>query len=245
MAIFSLFRSSFVTRTGDVFAGPGGLSDSPVMGWRMLRFLAPMSSGAQLLEALSRLNLARAPVSAAVLAGPPADRRRIDRPLPAGCSYVKHASDGHAFYTPPADHENCPVGAFTHGVTLGSAKTEELQSLIGTMTELRYLRSDEIPDIPHRTRPMQFVAYAPLDRTRFPPDVIIIRGTARQIMLVSEAARAAGLFDHGMAMGRPACAMIPQALTRPSGITSLGCIGNRVYTQLGDSELYFAIPGSV
>jgi uncharacterized protein (DUF169 family) len=27
------------------------------------------------------------------------------------------------------------------------------------------------------------------------------------------------------------------------GVTSLGCIGNRVYTELGDDEMYFALPG--
>jgi uncharacterized protein (DUF169 family) len=26
-------------------------------------------------------------------------------------------------------------------------------------------------------------------------------------------------------------------------VASLGCIGNRVYTGLGDEELYFAVPG--
>jgi uncharacterized protein (DUF169 family) len=37
--------------------------------------------------------------------------------------------------------------------------------------------------------------------------------------------------------------MIPAVLGGPSGVTSLGCIGNRVYTGLGDDELYFTIPG--
>ena len=45
-------------------------------------------------------------------------------------------------------------------------------------------------------------------------------------------------------MGRPACAMIPEAMRAARGTTSLGCIGNRVYTGLGDDELYFAIPGA-
>jgi uncharacterized protein (DUF169 family) len=38
--------------------------------------------------------------------------------------------------------------------------------------------------------------------------------------------------------------MIPQAMRTAQGHTSLGCIGNRVYTGLGDTELYFTIPGS-
>ena len=45
-------------------------------------------------------------------------------------------------------------------------------------------------------------------------------------------------------MGRPACAMIPQAINTGRSATSLACIGNRVYTDLADDELYFAIPGA-
>jgi len=44
-------------------------------------------------------------------------------------------------------------------------------------------------------------------------------------------------------MGRPAGAMIPEAMRSARGTTSLGCIGNRVYARLDDEELYFALPG--
>jgi uncharacterized protein (DUF169 family) len=60
---------------------------------------------------------------------------------------------------------------------------------------------------------------------------------------VAEAARAAGIGHDGATLGRPACAMIPEAMRSAQGNTSLGCIGNRVYTGLGDAELYFTIPG--
>src|SRR5262249_53531812 len=89
----------------------------------------------------------------------------------------------------------------------------------------------------------EVVAYAPLGQTAFDPDVVIFRGTARQIMLLSEAARAAGIFD-GSTMGRPACAMIPHARSTVAGVASVACIGNRVYTGLGDNELYFTVAGS-
>jgi uncharacterized protein (DUF169 family) len=90
---------------------------------------------------------------------------------------------------------------------------------------------------------MEIVAYAPLAQATFEPEAIIFRGNARQIMLVSEAARAAGIFESAAAMGRPACAMLPQATASQSGVASVGCIGNRVYTELGDDEMYFAVPG--
>jgi uncharacterized protein (DUF169 family) len=197
-----------------------------------------------LLDSLSQLRLERRPVAIGFLAAPPEGLSRIDKPQPAGCAYWKRASEGHAFYTLPEDHENCAVGAFTHGVRLSHEKTKELEALVGTMTELHYLRSDEVAGIPHRTAPLEVVAYTPLDEAAFEPDAVIFRGNARQIMLISEAARAAGTFESGAAMGRPACAMIPQATASLSGVASVGCIGNRVYTDLGDNELYFAIPGT-
>jgi uncharacterized protein (DUF169 family) len=194
-------------------------------------------------QSLGRLGLARSPVAVAFLDSPPAGMHRIDRPAAAGCGYWKLASEGQAFFTTADDHQNCPVGAFTHGVTLAPAKAEELQALVGTMIELHYLRADEVAGIPHRVQPMQVAAYAPIDRAEFAPDLVIFRGNARQIMLLSEAARAVGTFDAAVTMGRPACAMLPQAMDSASSVASIGCIGNRVYTELADDELYLAVPG--
>ena len=43
-------------------------------------------------------------------------------------------------------------------------------------------------------------------------------------------------------LGRPTCMAIPAALAK-GAVTSAGCIGNRIYTGLGDDELYAVIPG--
>ncbi len=198
----------------------------------------------QRLQTLSTVGFAYAPVAMAFLSEPPPGLERISRAEAAGCAYWKRASDGRAFYTTADDHGNCPVGAFTHGVQLSAAGSQELQSLIGTMIELKYLASDEVPTIPHRNTSMQVAAYAPLAQATFPADVVIFRGNARQIMLMSEAARSAGVFETGAVMGRPACAMIPQAIDASTSVASVGCIGNRVYTGLGDDELYVAVPGA-
>jgi uncharacterized protein (DUF169 family) len=196
-----------------------------------------------LLSSLTPLKLEHAPVAIGFLDAPPAGFLRVERPAAAGCAYWKDASDGHAFYTTADDHQNCPVGAFTHAVDLPPAKAQELESLVGTMIQLQYLSSDEIPRLPRRATPMRIAAYAPLGRGGFEPDVIIFRGTPRQIMLLAEAARAAGIFDAGTTLGRPACAVIPQAIGAAAGVASIGCVGNRVYTELGDDELYLAVPG--
>jgi len=202
-----------------------------------------MTISPELLLPLSSLGLAAAPVAVAFVTTPPPGLRRVERSEPAGCGYWKLASEGHAFYTTPDDHVNCAVGAFTHGVALSQAQSEELQALVGTMVELKYIRSTEVPGIPRRTEPLEVAAYAPLDRAPFEPDLVVFRGNVRQMMLLSEAAHAAGIFEGNPVMGRPACAMLPQTVNSSSATASVGCIGNRVYTALGDGELYLAVPG--
>ena len=44
-------------------------------------------------------------------------------------------------------------------------------------------------------------------------------------------------------VGRPTCAALPAVIQSGTAATNLGCIGNRVYTDLADDELYFVIPG--
>ena len=44
-------------------------------------------------------------------------------------------------------------------------------------------------------------------------------------------------------MGRPTCAVLPEAINSARTVASFGCIGNRVYTGAGDADAYFAIPG--
>jgi uncharacterized protein (DUF169 family) len=188
--------------------------------------------------------MSQAPVAIAFLDSPPQGLERVARADAAGCGYWKQASDGKSFYTTTDDHLNCAVGAYTHGVALTPDQGQQLQGLIGTMVELRYLKAEEVPAIPHRVAPMKIAAYAPLATAPFEPDVVVFRGNVREIMVLSEAARAAGVFETGAVMGRPACAMIPQAAVSGSSVASVGCIGNRVYTGLGDDELYLTVPGS-
>jgi uncharacterized protein (DUF169 family) len=190
------------------------------------------------------LGVRTAPVAIAFRPAAPAGVRRIDRAGPAGCAYWRQAAEGAAFYTEAADHYNCPVGAYTHGIELPPERAPELDSVVGTMVSLEYIRMEEIPALPRRAEPFGVAIYAPLAAAPVEPDVVLLRGTARQIMLAAEAARAAGIGHEGPALGRPACSMIPEAMRAARGNTSLGCIGNRTYTGLGDDELYFTLPGA-
>lgn len=109
------------------------------------------------------------------------------------------------------------------------------------MVDLSYLKMEEVPNIPRREDPFRFAIYAPLADISFEPDVVIVRGNAKQLMLFSEAANAAGISSFSGIMGRPTCAMIPVVMKTPQLAISLGCIGNRVYNQLDNEEMYVGI----
>ncbi len=173
----------------------------------------------------------------------PAGITRITAPAPAGCGYWKLAAQGKVFYTEASDHYTCPVGAHTHGVELPPQVATELNGLVQTMIGMQYLTMADIPMIPRRQGTFRVAVYAPLTRATFTPDVVLVRGTVKQLMLLAEAAQSAGVASGGATMGRPTCAVLPETLQSGHTATSFGCIGNRVYTGLGDDEGYYAIPG--
>jgi uncharacterized protein (DUF169 family) len=190
-----------------------------------------------------QLGLKAVPVGVSFRASAPAGLKRVAAAGPSGCSYWKQAADGQSFYTEAADHYNCPIGGYTHGVDLPPAQMQELQGVVSTMVSLGYIRSEEVPGIPRRQEKFGVAIYGPLTDGGEPPDVVLVRGTARQIMLLDEAASAAGVSGTAPLMGRPTCAAIPLAMQTQKSVSSLGCIGNRVYTELGDDEFYYALPG--
>ena len=192
------------------------------------------------------LGLTFSPVAIGFLAEPPADLPRVTAAAPASCSYWRRAGAGEAFYTQASDHLGCAVGAHTHGVPTSSEQQDQLMQLIQTMVGLEYLSMAEVPQIPHRavTAPFGVVAYAPLGAATFPPDLVLVRGAVRQLMLLAEAAQAAGVGSGAPTLGRPTCAVLPQALQSARASASFGCVGNRVYTGATEHEGYFAIPGA-
>lgn len=189
------------------------------------------------------LQLHTAPVALAFQDTPPGNLPRMAAPAPSGCTFWKRAAGGQAFYTEVSDHYNCPIGAYTHGADLPPPQAKELQGVVETMIHLGYLRAEEVPGIPRRQGKLGVILYAPLAMALFEPEVVLVRGNAKQIMLLSEAAQAAGAGAEAPLMGRPTCAAVPTVLESQHSAASLGCIGNRVYAELADDELYFALPG--
>jgi uncharacterized protein (DUF169 family) len=189
------------------------------------------------------LGLTSPPVAISFRSSAPEGVARVGQAEPAGCGYWRRAAAGETFYTEATDHMGCPVGAHTHSVALPPEKAKELEGMIGTMVGLEYLKMEDVAGIPTRKTPFEVAVYAPLETTPVPPDVVLVRGNARQLMLLSEAAQSAGVSGTGPTMGRPTCAVLPEALNAQKTSSSFGCIGNRVYTGAGDNDAYFAIPG--
>lgn len=190
------------------------------------------------------LDLERHPVAIAFRDTAPQGVGRIESAALSGCTYWKHAAEGRSFYTEAADHYGCPVGSHTHGIDLPEEIAQELDELVTTMVQLEYLEMTEVPDIPRREETFGLALYAPLADAIFDPDVVLVLGNAKQVMLLAEAAQAADIACDTSMVGRPTCAAIPAVMQSGRSATNLGCIGNRVYTEIADNELYFIVTGA-
>lgn len=200
-----------------------------------------MSSRVQIGELLG---LKKSPVAIGFREQAPPGVTKVTAAAVSGCSYWKNAAQGQTFYTDASDHYGCPVGAHTHGIDLPEQQAEELQGLVGTMVELQYIAMEEVGQLPQLSGGFNVAVYAPLHEADFEPDVVVLVGNPRQMMVLAEAAHAAGIGSATSMVGRPTCAAIPAALQSQRVVTNLGCIGNRVYTELSDDELYFVVPGA-
>jgi len=190
----------------------------------------------------TRLSLGRRPVAITFLDSIPANLPRFSGIEPAGCSFWRLAAAGQTFYTVPADHFNCAVGAYTHGVQLPPERAAETDATLGVMFDLGYVRPEEIPSIPRLPKEPAAIVFAPLGDAPMPPSVVLFACKISAAMLLNEASLRAGVSSAMPLLGRPSCMAIPAAL-HYGAVSSLGCIGNRVYTNLGADELHVVVPG--
>jgi uncharacterized protein (DUF169 family) len=79
-------------------------------------------------------------------------------------------------------------------------------------------------------------------KTPVEPDVVLLWGPPGRVMVLQEAAIRAGVTTQLATLGRPTCMILPAAISHGT-VASTACIGNRVYTDLGETDLYVAVPG--
>lgn len=172
----------------------------------------------------------------------PADVKKFAGTEPSGCSFWRLAAEGKTFYTVPENHFNCALGAYTHNIELAPEREKEMEQTLKMMFDLGYVKQEEVPQIPRLAKAPKAIVYSTLGDTHGEPDVVLFAVKPAGAMLLQEAANRAGVLAGAPALGRPTCMALPASLQHGT-ITSLGCIGNRVYTGLGEDEMYVVIRG--
>jgi uncharacterized protein (DUF169 family) len=165
-------------------------------------------------------------------------------PVPAGCSFWELGTKA-AIATNAEDHQLCSIGVHTHNLRGASAAHgRELTTALEAMTGLGYVTADEVAGIPVMGSSFKHVIYGPLATTDGDASVVLILANATQSLTITEAvARVDGAPP--IALGRPACALVPYVMNSGIAAASLGCCGARAYLDtLNDGAVLWAFPAT-
>ena len=189
------------------------------------------------------LRLALPPVGVAFAEGVPAGVPSWQGVAPAGCYFWQEAAR-RVFVTAPGDHDLCAIGTYTHNMEATPAHEADRLDALEAFADLGYVRAEDLAAIPVlRSRPRHAI-YGPLASLPIPPDVVLLFVKADQTLILSEATQQV---EGGQppAMGRPACAVVPQAINSGRAALSLGCCGARAYLDALTPEVaLYALPGA-
>ncbi len=189
------------------------------------------------------LYLQQPPVAISFSDSPPSGVSLHSGRVPAGCRFWEDAATA-AFATSAADHYRCAIGVYTHNLQPSPEQQTDLMDALKVFADVGYVRAEDLAQIPVLQSQPQYVVYSPLARTPLPPDVVILFVQANQTLILSEATQQVES-QIAPAMGRPACAVVPQVMNTGRAALSLGCCGARAYLDvLQDDVAIFAIPGA-
>jgi uncharacterized protein (DUF169 family) len=190
----------------------------------------------------ANLNLSQPPIAISFSDSIPEGVHHHSGRVPAGCRFWQDAAAA-AFATSSADHALCAIGVYTHNLETSPAQQTDLMDALKIFGQLDYVRQEDLALIPVLQSRPKYVIYAPLTNTPLPPDVVLLFVNAGQTLILSEAAQQVEN-QNAPAMGRPACAVVPQVMNTGRAALSLGCCGARAYLDvLTDDVALFAIPG--
>jgi len=164
---------------------------------------------------------------------PPATADGRTGAVPAGCVFWMHATE-REFATVGADHANCGVGSLTHGF---KSKDEIARGAdVTALVEAEWVPANALDMIPTVGERPSAVVYGPLKSASVEPDVVFLRLTGKQLMVLHEAAPDLR-FE-----GKPQCHIIPIAKESGAVAVSSGCMLSRVRTGMSNNEVTCAIP---
>ncbi len=198
----------------------------------------------QLAESLAAvLKLAQPPVAVCFANSVPASVAPHSGKVAAGCRFWQDAATS-TFATSAADHALCAIGVYTHNLEPAPAQQIDLMDALGVFNDLGYVTPQDLPLIPVLGTQPKHVIYAPLAQSPLEPDVVLLVVDASQALIVSEAVQQVEQ-QNAPAMGRPACAVIPQVMNTGRAALSLGCCGARAYLDVLTNDVaLFALPGA-
>lgn len=195
-------------------------------------------------ELTTLLNLAHAPVAITFSETEPVTGDWFDHAMseptpdgragrvPASCSFWSYAHDT-TFHTRPADHGNCSVGQFTHG--LAAAEDILDKTDVATLLDVGWVTMEAFATVATVEKRPSSITYGPLGDATAIPDVVLLRVTPRQMMKIADAISVE--FS-----GKPQCQIIARAVGGTVA-ASMGCALSRERTGMGDDELTVAFPG--
>ena len=190
------------------------------------------------------LNLSIVPVAISFCDVVPSEIPMFDGRVAAGCEFWEKAASS-LFATSAKDHQLCSIGLHTHNLSDAPAsQQDELTMTLKVMTDLDYVRQEEVAAIPVRKESSKYVIYGPLANFPLSIDVVVVFANAQQGLILSEAIERVDKAIP-LAMGRPACAVLPHVINNNQASMSLGCCGARSYIDaLDDSAVLWALPGN-
>jgi uncharacterized protein (DUF169 family) len=209
------------------------------------RFMADTNWSQLASDLVSTLHLASPPLAITFSGAPPDGVAPFDEPMPdalpdgrtgrvpAGCVFWMKAAD-RTFSTVAEDHGNCSVGSVTHGF-----KTlEEVagNSDVAALLESGWVTMDVVPQIPVVHEKPGAITYGPLADTPVDPDVVFLRVTGRQLMVLSDAIPGLRI------EGKPQCHIVAVAKEEQAPAASVGCALSRVRTGMPPTEMTCALP---
>ncbi len=126
------------------------------------------------IEISKKLNLELPPVAVSFMIKPPEGIKKLEDPL-AMCEMLKRAQEGQAFYAGTENH-TCPAGPYILGKSAPPAYTSgEFGAGLEVFNHFRAMRRlyDGLPKF-DAGRHINYVAFSPLERLTFVPDLLIM-----------------------------------------------------------------------
>jgi uncharacterized protein (DUF169 family) len=154
--------------------------------------------------------------------------------VPAGCVFWIRAAE-RSFTTVPADHGNCSVGRYTHG--LATLEEAAGHADVAALLEVGWVDAEAIAGVPAVAAKPAAIVYGPLTESTTTPDVVLLRVNGRQMMVLSDAMPGLRI------EGKPQCHIVAVAKEQDEVVASVGCALSRARTGMRPDEMTVAIPG--